>query len=421
MNIFRYLRRSFSAQLSLWVTGFVTIIFVVALALLFRFSLTVVKDESLEQNMQVLEQAALRVDRTLHQTEITAATAAWIVREHLASEASVAALCHEVMQANPWIDSCYVVPADGQSGTACWQEPLLDSVSDSVALRPMVMSYSLPILNARHAHVLTLVIDIQIDWAEINTAITSQIPYGHCFLQGQGGLYRLESSGYRHLQIEGRDVYHFYRPFSNAAWGMALLCPEHDIMADYDRLQTIGIIVMVVVLLFLLLICRLVIDRNLKPLDLLSSKVRRISQNHFDEPIPTNNRRDEIGELQRSFSTMQQALMSHLSEMHQKTEELQDRNEALQAAYERGLEDERTKTAFLSNISARIMVPVNEIHAATDRLAHYQDLTKEDMTRLQQQISAHSETITSLIDRTLLTSQGASADSDSTDPKSSAL
>ena len=77
MNIFRYLRSSFSAQLSLWVTGFVSVIFVVALTLLFRFSLTLVKEESLEQNMQVLEHAALRVDRTLHQTETTAAAAGW--------------------------------------------------------------------------------------------------------------------------------------------------------------------------------------------------------------------------------------------------------------------------------------------------------------------------------------------------------
>ena len=59
MNLFRYLRSSFSAQLSLWVTGFVTVIFVVALTLIFRFSLTVVKEESLEQNMQVLEHAGV--------------------------------------------------------------------------------------------------------------------------------------------------------------------------------------------------------------------------------------------------------------------------------------------------------------------------------------------------------------------------
>jgi len=176
--------------------------------------------------------------------------------------------------------------------------------------------------------------------------------------------------------------------------------------------------VMVVVLLLLLLICRLVIDHNLKPLDLLSSKVRRISQNYFDDPIPANNRQDEIGELQRGFSSMQRALVSHLTEMHQKTTELQERNQALQVAYERGREDERTKTVFLSSISEQIMVPVNEIYAATDRLSvRYQNFTKEEMSQLQQQISAHSDTITTLIDQTLITSRGATSDSDNNDSK----
>ena len=422
MNIFRYLRSSFSARLSLWVTGFVTAIFVVALTLLFRFSLAVVKEESLEQNMQVLEHAALRVDRMLHRTEMTATTASWMIRHHLSQSAIVAGLCQEVMRSNPWIDSCYVVPAGKlQIETTGWQAALLDSASDSVAMKPMVMSYYLPVADSQGEPYLTLVIDVQMDWAEIHSELTAQIPYAQCFLQGAGGLYRMETSGYRLLRAGGRDIYHYYRPFSHADWGVAMLCPERDIMADYSRLQTTGIIVMVVMLLVLLLICRLVIDRNLKPLDLLSEKVRRITQNHFDEPIPTNNRQDEIGELQRSFSTMQQSLASHLSEMHRKTDELQERNQALQAAYERGREDERTKTAFLSSISERIMQPVNEINAATDRLsANYQSLTKEEMSHLQQQISGHSNTITSLIDQTLITSRGAAADNNSTEPKSPA-
>ena len=408
MIIFRYLRSSFSARLSLWVTGFVTAIFVVALTLLFRFSLTVVTEEAHERNMQMLEHAALRVDRIIHQTETTAATASWMIRQHLAQPTIIQGLCQEVMASNPWIDSCYVMPV-GQENveTACWKEPLLDSVSDSVALRPMVMTYYLPVLDSQGERRLTFVIDIQIDWAETKSVVTTKIPYAQCFLQGVGGLYRLENSGYRQLEIKGRNVYHFYRPFSHTDWGMAMLCPERDIMADYNRLQTIGIVVMVVVLLLLLLLCRTVIDRNLKPLDLLSAKVRRISQNHFDEPIPTNNRQDEIGELQRSFSIMQQSLASHLNEMHQKTAELQERNQELQAAYERGREDERTKTVFLSTISEKIMIPVNEIQAATERLsARYQDLTKAEMHQLQQQINTHSETITSLIDQTLITSQG---------------
>jgi methyl-accepting chemotaxis protein len=238
---------------------------------------------------------------------------------------------------------------------------------------------------------------------EIHTDITSKIPYGQCFLQGVGGRYRYESGSYHKEQIDGRAVYQFYRPFSHDKWGIAMSCPERDVMAGYHRLQTTAIVVMVAVLLLLLLLCRIVIDRNLKPLDLLSEKVRRISQNHFDEPIPADRRLDEIGGLQRSFSTMQQSLASHLSEMHQKTAELQERSQALQAAYERGLEDERTKTAFLSMISAKIMEPVEAIHAATDRLGtHYQRLTKEEMNQIQQQISIESDTITKLIDQTLM-------------------
>ena len=407
MNIFRYLRSSFSARLSLWVTGFVTAIFVVALTLLFRFSLTVVKEESLEQNMQVLEHAALRVDRILHQTEMTAKTAGWMIHQHLAQPSVIQGLCQEVMRSNPGIDSCFVMPVEAQEAeTARWQEPLLDTVSDSVALRPMMMTYYLPVADAAGKHCLTFVIDVQIDWTEIQSVVTSQLPYAQCILQGVGGLYRLEKDGYRPLKADDRDIYHFYRSFRHTDWGMAMLCPERDIMADYNRLQTTGIIVMVVVLLLLLLLCRLVIDRNLNHLDLLSAKVRRISQNHFDEPIPTNNRQDEIGELQRSFSTMQQSLANHLSEMHQKTAELQERNQALQTAYERGRDDERMKTAFLSRITEKIMVPVNEINAATERLGtDYQRLTKAEMNDLQQQISDHTETITNFIGQTLSASR----------------
>lgn len=407
MNIFRYIRRSFAARLSLWVTGFVTAIFVVALTLLFRFSLAVVKDESLEQNMQVLEHAALRVDRILHQTEMTAKTAGWMIRQHLAQPAMVKSLCHDVTQANLWIDSCYVMPVGVKNAEAArWQEPLLDTVSDSVALRPMVMTYTLPVTDGEGRPRLTLALDVQIDWPDIHQELMTQIPYGQCFLEGVGGRYRQDASGYRPLKVDDKDYYQYYRNFSNTEWGLAMLCPERDIMADYNRLQTTGIVVMIVVLLLLLLLCRMVINRNLMPLDLLSEKVRRISQNHFDEPIPTNNRQDEIGELQRSFSTMQQSLASHLSEMHQKTETLQERNQALQAAYDRGREDERTKTAFLNRISEELMQPVNEISIATDRLgAAYQRLTKAEMIELQQQINLQTETITSLIDQTLIKSK----------------
>lgn len=408
MNIFRYLSRSFSVRLSLWVTGFVTAIFVVALTLLFRFSLSVVKDEALEQNMEVLEHAALQVDRLLHQTEMTAKTVGWMIGQHRESPTVISSLCHEVMQANPWIDSCYVVPAEKLTvEAACWQEPLLDTASGIVDLKPMVLTYCLPVPDAEGKQFLTLAIDVPIDWKDIiHSHVTEPMPYVRCYLQGPASKDRLESSGYQLHQMEGSKLYRFYRPFANTGWALVMLSHERDIMAGYSRLQTTAILVMITILLLLLLVCRLIIDHNLKPLDLLSVKVRSISQNRFDEPIPAPKRMDEIGELQRSFSTMQESLASYISEMHRKTTELQDRNQALRAAYERGREDERTKTAFLSILSEQIMEPVNEIQASTDRLnMSYQGLTREEMSQLLSQIAANSDTITSLIDQTLLTSQ----------------
>ena len=421
MNFFRYLRNSFSARLSLWVTGFVTAIFVVALILLFRFSRAVLKDEALEQNMEMLEHAALQVDRIIHQTEMTAKTVGWMISQHRRQPTVVSALCRETMQVNPLLDSCYVVVkgtgswADSSPRqpvpmtTAGWQSPLLDAATDIVDLKPMVLVYHFPVTDGEGKPLLTLALNVQVDWQDIvRSHVIDPMPYARCYLTGAKSKDRRATSGYQLHQNEGLRLYHFYRPLNHTEWGLAMLCSERDTMAGYNRMQTTSILIIVAVLLLLLLICRLIIDYNLKPLDLLSVKVHHISKNHFHEPIPTSKRLDEIGELQRSFSAMQQSLTSHLSEMHQKTAELEERNQELQTAYERGREDERTKTAFLGTISEKIVEPVDGIQAATNHLsARYESLTKEDMNQLQQEIIVDSHTITALIDQTLIDSQEA--------------
>lgn len=410
MNFFRYLRNSFSARLSLWVTGFVTAIFVVALILLFRFSRAVLKDEALEQNMEMLEHAALQVDRIIHQTEMTAKTVGWMISQHRRQPTVVSALCRETMQVNPLLDSCYVIPAEQlKVGEAGWQSPLLDAATDIVDLKPMVLAYHFPVTDGEGKPLLTLALNVRMDWKDIvRSHVTEPMPYAQCYLTGAKSKDRRATSGYQLHQNEGLRLYHFYRPLNHTEWGLAMLCSERDTMAGYNRMQTTSILIIVAVLLLLLLICRLIIDYNLKPLDLLSVKVHHISKNHFHESIPTSKRLDEIGELQRSFSAMQQSLTSHLSEMHQKTAELEERNQELQTAYERGREDERTKTAFLGTISEKIVEPVDGIQAATNHLsARYESLTKEDMNQLQQEIIVDSHTITALIDQTLIDSQEA--------------
>ena len=406
--ILQDIRRSFSARLTLLVTGLVTAIFVVALALLLRFTLSVSRTESQERIMQILESTALQVDHELLQTEMTAITTRWMIVEHLSTPDSIAALCRNVKESSPRIDNCYVTTVEETAlkNKARWYEPSLDSPADSVALKRMKMSYQLPIFNKRGHPTMILTIDIHIDWQDFTKDIAKDIPYSQCFLQGKGGQYMLDGSGYKEIQFNGTDAHEFYRPLRNKEWGIVLICPDQELLGGFYYLMTIAIIVAVIVLLVLLFLCRRVIDKNLRSLDMLLKTVIHISQNQFDELIPYKGRKDEIGELQQSFAKMQQALKARIGEINQKTSMLKRQNEELNAAYERGQEDERTKSAFLSQTTEKFMQPVNAINAATDQLCkNYHNFSKEEMSTLQALIIYNSDAVTYLIDQMLLTSQ----------------
>ena len=187
------------------------------------------------------------------------------------------------------------------------------------------------------------------------------------------------------------------------------------IEADYNRLMWFAFMVVGVGLLLLLLVCRFLIGRNLKPLDLLAETVRRIIEYHAEggqdsglnqESVIPGERKDEIGGLQRSFLTMQQTLSGYIDEIHQKTDTLKQRQMELEVAYERAQEDQRVKTAFLRNISQQIAQPVNAIHTLTTTIAtDYQNLSEEDLSRIRSEIISHTNEIIILIDQKLITSQ----------------
>lgn len=72
LSVVQKIRVSFTTKLSLWVAGFVLVISGVVIFLLTSFSEDVIRDESIDTTMQVLENTALRIDNTLRQTEMTA-------------------------------------------------------------------------------------------------------------------------------------------------------------------------------------------------------------------------------------------------------------------------------------------------------------------------------------------------------------
>lgn len=179
------------------------------------------------------------------------------------------------------------------------------------------------------------------------------------------------------------------------------------IMEDFKHLQVFSILIVAVALLLLLIACWKLIDMFLAPLDKLAEDVKALSwRDGFEETIKDEGRKDEIGSLQSSFSTMQHMLANYLGEIRQKTETLRQRQNELETAYERAKEDQRVKEAFLSNITRQIAQPVNSINLLTNSIcSDYKILSEQEMGRIRQVIMAYTNDITSLIDETLISSQ----------------
>ena len=72
MTPFKRIRTSFTTQLLLWVAGFVLVTSGVVIFLLASFSENVIRDETIDATMQVLENTALHVDNSLRQSEMSA-------------------------------------------------------------------------------------------------------------------------------------------------------------------------------------------------------------------------------------------------------------------------------------------------------------------------------------------------------------
>jgi len=72
MRLIEKIRGSFSAQLSLWVAGFVIVISAVVIILLARFSGQVIRDELIDITQQTLQNTAQRMRHAIRQSEIIA-------------------------------------------------------------------------------------------------------------------------------------------------------------------------------------------------------------------------------------------------------------------------------------------------------------------------------------------------------------
>ena len=174
------------------------------------------------------------------------------------------------------------------------------------------------------------------------------------------------------------------------------------LMSHFSNVLLLSILTAFVSLVILLIICWWVISRHLHPLSLLAVSAQRIAQNNLDEELKKSSNKDEIGQLQNSFITMQHSLSDYISEMQQKRSTLLQQNDELQAAYKQVQDSDSIKSQFLSRMTEQMVQNVDAITELTDTLCdHYKELSKTDMMKIQIQMLSYTDEVTFLLDQML--------------------
>jgi len=198
------------------------------------------------------------------------------------------------------------------------------------------------------------------------------------------------------------DSYVFSEPIYNGKFELVIVCPKNDIYSKFKAGLVFQLFIGVFGLLLINLFCWKVIVRHLLPLHQLADSAELIASGNLEELVPDSGMKNEIGQLQNSFATMQLSLANYIDEMRQKQVLLSRQNIELENAYNQAQEYEKLKTRFLNNMTDQVLKPINSICQLTEQTCeNYHSIKESDMALIQKKIKANTEIVTHLLEQLL--------------------
>ncbi len=231
-KLFPAIRRSFSAQLSIWVVLFAALVFIAALGYTSIEARRAVRREAIKGADHILEKTVIQMTDILREVEVAADNLEWLVYRHLDSPESMMEYSRTTIQANPYLNGCsiafepyyykgqkyfsaYSTIVDGEVLTKqegednyqyfyldwflqpkllrqpCWTEPYSDwDTDDDQALQTeMILSYCIPLSDMEGEFIGSISLDLSLKWLSETISSIKPYPNSYSILISRGGTF----------------------------------------------------------------------------------------------------------------------------------------------------------------------------------------------------------------------------------------
>jgi methyl-accepting chemotaxis protein/sigma-B regulation protein RsbU (phosphoserine phosphatase) len=326
----------------------------------------------------------------------------------------------------------YSVPMN--TGRPCWTDPLPEEEDEGVT-----MSFCLPIVDVNRERVGVLVVDVPVERLSQYVLTDNSTSGKYSVILGSDGslivhpdqkknfstVMQLENNsdptirrivdsmlagetGSDSFHRNGQKWYVFYKPFlqtkmpsrsmEKLSWSIGVIYSEDVIFNFYNRLILYVLGISVVALILFYLLCRLVIRRQLRPLNQLTEITKSIADGHYDETMPTIKLNDEIGMLYEHFQLMEQSLAEHVKDLGQLTRRLKNRREVIHEVYAKEQSVDRVMSSFLRYVTNQMIAPAEDIERCVDKLCkNYHQFSRDEIGHVVDTIQTKSDAIIGLI------------------------
>ena len=319
-------------------------------------------------------------------------------------------------------------------GTALWVDAFDDYNAGTLSAKDILTSYCCPIRDAAGHYVGSITASLTLKWLSQSVTAIPAYPNSSAIMIGRTGIYLVHPdtsklythtifsdaapeaqhdidqlgqsmmagrSGMMQTIVDGHESYIFYRPLERTGWSIAIVCPESDVFGRFNRLLVTVWIITGLGLLLLLLFCYQIVRRAVLPLRQLSDVTTRMADSSLITtyaPIPASERRDSVGRLTNSFRSMQQSLVTAVTDIRRVNDELELRNQELERAYRLKMETNRKKTEFIREMFHQIRTPLNIINGFTQVLSTSRhDLSDEELADITARMMQSTADISNIV------------------------